>query len=271
LGFNVTTTINRSKVELVKFLILLVAAVASPLLRGPASDLSGEAGLGRLQSMKKAYSITLTFIFALAIPARGVEQPQAPSSLCRNYLHFFPIGAAVDSVSFRTHTDLLKIHFNCIVRENEMKFECTERTEGVFEFARADSIVDFAVANHMKIRGHCLVWYNQTPGWVFAIDSTLGDARKKGVLLRRMKRHITNVVGHFKGKVYAWNVVNEGIAVNTGAGDDAGADLSKTVSYGYRKSPWYRICGPDYIAEAFKCAHEADSGARLFYSDFYNN
>jgi len=55
---------------------------------------------------------------------------------------------------------------------------------------------------------------------------------------------------HFKGKVYAWDVVNEVI--------DDGVSI-------YRASQWYTICGEDYIIEAFKAARAADPDAKLFY------
>jgi endo-1,4-beta-xylanase len=72
--------------------------------------------------------------------------------------------------------------------------------------------------------------------------------------LARLKAHIYTVVNHFKGTVYAWDVVNEAIS------DEPGEYL--------RNSPWLQICGPAYIDSAFKWAHEADPNALLFYNDY---
>ena len=73
-------------------------------------------------------------------------------------------------------------------------------------------------------------------------------------MLRRLKSHITAVVSRYKGKIYAWDVVNE--AIND---DD---------SRFFRDSPWYQICGEEFIARAFEYAHEADPDALLFYNDY---
>jgi endo-1,4-beta-xylanase len=81
-----------------------------------------------------------------------------------------------------------------------------------------------------------------------------GNAVSKEVLLARLKDHINQVVTRYKGKVYAWDVVNEVI-------DD---DDSKF----YRETDWYKICGEDYISKAFQWAHEADPEALLFYNDY---
>ncbi|MBN1700090.1 MAG: endo-1,4-beta-xylanase [Spirochaetales bacterium] len=191
------------------------------------------------------------------------------TSLYKKYADYFPVGAAVDSRSYKdAHVYLLKKHFNSIVCENEMKWESLQPSEGVFRYTVADSIIGFAEDNNMTVRGHCLVWHNQTPRWVFRDAS---NARvSKETLLERIRNHITNVMTHFKGRICCWDVVNEAIAGNDGNGNDAGEDLSRVESWGYRNSEWYTICGEDYIFEAFRAARAADPGARLFYNDYWN-
>jgi endo-1,4-beta-xylanase len=76
----------------------------------------------------------------------------------------------------------------------------------------------------------------------------------KEVLLQRLKDHITTVVSRYRGKIYAWDVVNEAIA------DDSAHYL--------RNSLWYQICGEDFIIKAFEYAHAADPNAVLFYNDY---
>lgn len=149
-----------------------------------------------------------------------------------------------------------------------MKWESLQPTEGDFDYTTADEIVSFAKENNMAVRGHCLVWHNQTPDWVF-LDSSNNPVTKE-VLIKRMKNHIINVMTHFKNKVYCWDVVNEAIAGNNEDGVDAGEDLSQVDSWGYRNSDWYKICGEDYIIEAFRAARTADPNAKLFYKDFFD-
>lgn len=167
-------------------------------------------------------------------------------------IDYFDIGAAVRPAYFSDpdKVRLIKRHFNSLTAENEMKWSSLEPTEGNFNFTDADNIVAFAQENGMKVRGHTLCWHNQIPSWIF-ID---GDVTaSKELVLQRLRTHITTVMTHFKGKVYAWDVVNEAI-------DDGSAT--------YRTSLWYTICGEDYIIEAFKAARAADPDAKLFYNDY---
>ncbi len=183
-------------------------------------------------------------------------------SLYQKYANLFPIGAAVDSNSYMTHAPVLTKHFNSITCENEMKFDALEPTEGNFTYTAADRIVSFAQTNNMRVRGHALVWHRQTPAWVFSNGS--GGTASRDQLLSRMRTHITNVMRHFQGKVYAWDVVNEAM-MNEGqyrTGNETAED---------QRSSWYAILGESYIAEAFRAAAAADSNAKLFYNDYYDH
>jgi endo-1,4-beta-xylanase len=143
-------------------------------------------------------------------------------------------------------------HFNAITPENAMKWERIHPSPGRYDFALADSITGFALANGMFITGHTLIWHSQTPDWVFR--DSLGNPLTRNALLERMKDHIFTIVGHYKGRVQSWDVVNEAV-------DDNGQ---------IRRSKWYEIIGDDYIEKAFEYAHEADPDAELYYND-YNN
>ena len=182
------------------------------------------------------------------------------TNLKDKYAGCFPIGAAVDSQSYTTHAPILKTHFNSIVAENDMKFDALEPSENSFSYANADKIVEFARSNNMKLRGHTLVWYSQNPAWVFS-NGASGTVSKE-TLLARMKNHITKVMQHFQGKVYAWDVVNEAMM-------DDGSYRTGTLADD-KKSRWYEIIGQSYIAEAFRAAHAADPTAKLFYNDYYD-
>ncbi|TFE27507.1 endo-1,4-beta-xylanase [Cohnella luojiensis] len=149
---------------------------------------------------------------------------------------------------------LIKKHFNSLTAGNELKWDATEPREGQFSFSRADQIVDFAMNNGIAFRGHTLIWHSQTPNWVFHDDK--GNLVSKEVLFQRMKKHIEAEVGRYKGKVYAWDVVNEVIE----PGDKQPGGL--------RNSPWYQIAGEEFIEKAFEYAHAADPDAKLFINDY---
>jgi len=169
------------------------------------------------------------------------------------YAGYFPIGVAVSP--YALHTDEAKLivqQFNSLTPENAMKMGPIHPKENEYYWKDADSIVAFAQRHNMRVRGHNLCWHNQTPAWMF-VDAK-GDTVSKAVLLQRLKDHITTVVNRYKGKIYAWDVVNEAIS-------------DKPDEY-LRPSPWLRICGEEYIAKAFQYAHEADPNAVLFYNDY---
>ncbi|MFJ6215281.1 endo-1,4-beta-xylanase [Streptomyces sp. NPDC092296] len=190
------------------------------------------------------------------LPAVPVQQdiPALKDALAAD----FTVGAAVTRAEIvGDHADLLKKHFGSITPGNAMKWDATEPTEGAFNFTDSDAIVDFATANGIKVRGHTLAWYNQTPDWVFkdADGNTMtATPANKALLLSRLENHITAVVGRYKGKIYAWDVANEVI-------DESQSD-------GLRRSLWYQITGTDFIADAFRTAHAVDPSAELCINDY---
>lgn len=173
-------------------------------------------------------------------------------SLHEVYKDHFLIGAAVTPRTIVSQGDLLKKHYNSITAENEMKFISVQPVEGQFTFDDADTLINFAEENGMKMRGHTLVWHNQTPNWVFKNEDGSPASREK--ILARMEEHINTVVGRYKGRIYCWDVVNEVIE-------------DKTDLY-LRKSKWLDQVGEDFIAKAFEFAHKADEDALLFYNDY---
>ncbi|MGN9837816.1 endo-1,4-beta-xylanase [Nonomuraea sp. H19] len=145
------------------------------------------------------------------------------------------------------HAELLTRHFNGITPGNELKWDATEPREGEFTFADGDHLVDFGVEHGMTVRGHTLIWHSQTPDWVFA-------GADKATLLRRLENHVRTLVTRYKGKIAAWDVVNEVV-------DENQPD-------GLRRSKWYEIAGLDFIRTAFRVAREADPDAKLFINDY---
>lgn len=169
------------------------------------------------------------------------------------YKDYFPIGVAVNMASLKgPQSELIIKEFNSVTPENDMKMGPIHPRENEYNWSNADSIVNFAVKHHIRIRGHNLLWHAQAPAWMF--KDSAGNQVSKDVLLKRLKDHITTVVNRYKGKIYAWDVVNEAV-------DDNPANY-------LRNSMWYRICGEDFIPKAFEYAHAADPKAALYYNDY---
>jgi endo-1,4-beta-xylanase len=141
---------------------------------------------------------------------------------------------------------------NLVTPENEMKWDQIEPTRGAFTFGPADQIVTFAMQNGMKVKGHTLVWHKQLPAWVTSL-STAADVRAA------MLEHINGVVGHYKGKIAAWDVVNEAW-LTTGATGNGNPTI--------RASVFSTALGPSFIDEAFTAARQADPAALLIYNEF---
>jgi len=163
----------------------------------------------------------------------------------------FHVGAAVAVRPLRNdaaYRETLRREFNMVVAENAFKWSELRPSRRRFDFRGADAIVEFARSNGMAVRGHTLVWHRQVPRWLVAGKFTRDEVAD---LLRQ---HIRTVVGRYRGKVSAWDVVNEAVDDETGG---LRAD-----------SFWYRALGPEYIELAFRSAREADPDAKLYYNDY---
>jgi len=161
------------------------------------------------------------------------------------------IGAAVNMNPFRNesiYTQTLGREFNILVAENAMKFDAMHPAQNTYNFTDADALVAYAEANNMAVRGHTLVWHSQIPGWLTGGNFT------RDQVIAIMRDHIMTVVGRYRGRIAAWDVVNEAVSDNNGQ--------LRTDSF------WHQRIGPEYIAMAFQFAHEADPDAKLYYNDY---
>jgi endo-1,4-beta-xylanase len=167
----------------------------------------------------------------------------------------FPLGAAIEDPRVFNTSNMfngLLRHFNVLVLGNGMKQDAIQPVEGRFVFLQGDALVDYAAKNNKIVRGHTLVWHQQVPAWLFTGSGPNGLATKQQ-LYSRMEKHIKETVGHFKGKIHTWDVCNEVI------GDDGSL----------RDNKYFQIVGShEYIANAFRWAHEADPNAQLCLNDF---
>lgn len=183
----------------------------------------------------------------------------------------FAVGVAVNMGTLNDSDRMSSVcsHFNSITMENEMKPDSLldgaaseKSSDGMPEIntKKLDQILSRAKENNIPLRGHTLVWHNQTPEWFFSKDyePSKGLAGKEE-MRKRMEAYIKKVLTYcqdnYPGVVYAWDVVNEAMA-------DEG---------GYRtKSRWYDIYGDEsYIEDAFTFARKyADPEVKLFYNDY---
>jgi endo-1,4-beta-xylanase len=162
-------------------------------------------------------------------------------------------GCAVNAALFRDDEGFRKLlaeQYSNVVPENCLKWNILRPTADTYSFADADSLVAFAEAHEMKVRGHNFVWHEALPGW-FAGTVNKDNAKKF------LMDHIQTVGGRYKGKIHSWDVVNEAIWIPDGRSD------------GLRSSsPWFQMLGAGYIDLAFKTAREADPSALLTYNDY---
>jgi endo-1,4-beta-xylanase len=143
------------------------------------------------------------------------------------------------------YTTIAGREFNMATPENEMKWDATEPSQNGFSYGRADQVVSFATSHNMRMRGHALAWHNQQPDWVRGLSGT--------ALRNAMLNHVSTVAGHYRGQIYAWDVVNEAFSDN-GDGSRRNSNLQQT--------------GNDWIEAAFRAARTADPNAKLCYNDY---
>ena len=180
-------------------------------------------------------------------------QTDSTKGLKDYYKNYFSIGVAVTPGNLSgDEANLVLQQFNSLTPENAMKMAPIHPEEDRYFWRDADSIISFAQRHGLRVRGHNLCWHNQVPRWMFVGKD--GKTVSKEILLQRLKDHITTVVNRYKGKIYAWDVVNEAIS-------------DRPDEY-LRNSMWLQICGEEYISKAFEYAHAADPNAILFYNDY---
>ncbi|WP_045748374.1 endo-1,4-beta-xylanase [Actinoplanes rectilineatus] len=197
--------------------------------------------------------VTASYVPALPI------QTDIPS--VKDVVTEFPVGAAITGAETVTeHGQLLAKHFASVTPGNALKWDATEPSENTFTYTQADPLIAWAKAHGTAVRGHTLVWHNQTPAWVFlGADGQpmTATAEDKELLLGRLENHIRNVAGHYGDDIGVWDVVNEVI-------DESQAD-------GMRRSTWFTVTGLDYIRTAFRVAREVLPAATLCINDYNTN
>ncbi|MFC7248233.1 endo-1,4-beta-xylanase, partial [Catellatospora aurea] len=142
-----------------------------------------------------------------------------------------------------TYSTIAAREFNMITAENEMKPDATQPNRGQFNFSSGDQIYNWATQRGLKVRGHTLAWHAQQPGWMQSLSGSN--------LRQAMIDHINGVMAHYKGKLAAWDVVNEAFNED-----------------GSRRSSNLQGTGNDWIEVAFRTARNADPSVKLCYNDY---
>jgi endo-1,4-beta-xylanase len=196
-------------------------------------------------------------VFAPIFAAEASPATRTATTLKDAYAGDFLLGVAVNDeiVAGRDAASqaLVLQHFGSITAENVMKAEVVNPEPGVWDFARADAFVEFGRRHGMFVVGHTLVWHNQTPGFFFA-DAD-GRPNTPQAQIEVMRRYIETVAGRYRGRVHAWDVVNEAI------GEDGH----------YRTdTAWVKAVGDgdELVRRAFEFAARYAPDTELYYNDF---
>lgn len=196
---------------------------------------------------KKSISfILLSFLFASQSPKK--------ESLKDIFADSYHIGVALNAWQVNS-TDakvnaVIQDNFNSLSPENGLKWERVHPEPDQYNFEFGDQYVALGEKIDAFTIGHCLVWHQQTPRWVFQDENK--EPKSKEALLATMEQHIERVAGRYKGKINGWDVVNE-------AFNEDGS---------FRESAWFKIAGKDFMKAAFRKAQQMDPEAELYYNDY---
>ncbi|GIE90766.1 endo-1,4-beta-xylanase [Actinoplanes regularis] len=156
---------------------------------------------------------------------------------------YFGTAIAASRLGDSTYSSIAGREFNMITAENEMKPDATEPQRGQFNFSSGDQIYNWATQRGLKVRGHTLAWHSQQPSWWGSLSGSS--------LRQAMIDHINGVMAHYKGKLAAWDVVNEAFNED-----------------GSRRQSNLQATGNDWIEAAFRAARSADPSVKLCYNDY---
>jgi endo-1,4-beta-xylanase len=168
------------------------------------------------------------------------------------YSHFkelFHVGAAINEETILGYDSqsekIVTTEFNSITPENSLKWMFIQPKPNEFNFSVADKYVQLGLDNNMHIVGHALVWHSQ-------LADFMQDIQNSAEMNAHVQNHVNTVVSRYKGKINAWDVVNE-------AFNEDGS---------LRESVFYNQMGEDYIDQVFRWAAKADPDADLIYNDY---
>ena len=218
-----------------------------------AGGVAGAAAL--VAGAAKAEAAPAATAAAAATPA-SADVPWASRTL-RDLAQ--PIGLRIGSaltpqdIETASYAAIAGSEFSVVTPANAMKWDAVEPTQGSYDWAQADELVNFAAAHNQLVRGHCFVWHNQLPNWL--VNGFNAGTISKTQLWGLLEKHIFTELERYKGKIWQWDVANEFFTDANPSGIDP-------------NNWWIQALGDSVIPQAFGWAHEADPHALLFYNDY---
>jgi endo-1,4-beta-xylanase len=140
-----------------------------------------------------------------------------------------------------------------VVPSNALKWTAIRPNPQDFNFYEGDKVVAWGEANHMKVRGHNLLWLrpDRNPDWMQTMDF---GARPAAAAEKMLRDHITTVCKRYGNRIYTWDVVNEAIDPFTG---------------NVRDMMFTKYLGPAAVDIAFDAARNAlPADCALVYNDY---
>ncbi|MDR0799654.1 MAG: endo-1,4-beta-xylanase [Dysgonamonadaceae bacterium] len=166
-----------------------------------------------------------------------------------NLYPYLDYGTGTAGESFSTGTNWKQIRFNITVNSDELQLN--------FDLGYLPEVTYYIDVDHLDIVPASV---NTDPT---AVEKT--DAEKKQIIGDAFAYWIENMVGHYKNRVHAWDVVNEpvndagtGLRHGNGKGDDG--DIFH----------WQDFLGEDYLVTAFRLAREAGNSDDILFINDYN-
>ncbi|CAG9948066.1 unnamed protein product [Clonostachys rosea f. rosea IK726] len=113
------------------------------------------------------------------------------------------------------------------------------------QLGNIDTLVQFAEANNMVVKGHGLISSCCNPNYLLNIT-------RPEQFRAAMKAHFNAIMHRYEGKVDRWDVVTEALETQGG---------------GLQVNDFYKVLGPGYIEDAFRIAREAAPYAKLLINE----
>lgn len=234
-----------------------------------------------------------------AVPTK---HPLADESILENYKGIFGnVGTCLSTNQIKNEKTMehVKKHYNSFTLENEMKPDAMLRSKAELitvsdakklgytlpdnykeknvpklNLESLDNILEAAHENGLRMRGHTLLWHNQTPSWFFTKDYANSTPTDPATMDARLEFYIRTVMKYVMDKelsitnesgsiIYAWDVVNE--YLNRPEFNWAANWTSVYTDMG---------ASPSYVKKGFEIAYDvlksygATDKVVLFYNDY---